>query len=71
MIKKLLLVLGASTALVIAGGLAPAQAADGDQLIVNGDFSAPTANGLLNVPGATTDFSLTTLFGQANNGPTG
>ena len=48
-----------------------ANAADGAQLIIGGDFSSPTIGGLLNVSGATTDFSLTSSLAQANNGPAG
>jgi hypothetical protein len=63
-----------AAALIMAGTVAvatpTAQAADGDQLIVGGDFSAPTVNGLLNVPNATSDFSLGdgTLGYGPNNG---
>jgi hypothetical protein len=55
---------------VLAGAAQTASAADGDQLIVGGDFSSPTINGLLNVPGASTDFTLASQV-QANNGPAG
>jgi len=47
-------------------------AADGDQLITGGDFSTPTVNGLLNIPGATTDFTLASqVQGTWQNANTG
>lgn len=60
MIRKMTAALGA--ACLVGVGLitvaAPANAADGEQFIVNGDFSTPTINGLLNTPNTTTDFAL-------------
>ncbi len=67
------LALAGTTAALLAGGLAvagPASAADGDQLIIGGDFSSPTVNGLLNVPGATTAFTLASQV-QGNYGNAG
>ena len=46
-----------AAALIIPLAMVPAaNAADGDQLITWGNFSTPTVNGLLDVPGVTTDF---------------
>jgi hypothetical protein len=63
--------LGLAAAVLVAAPLAlvtsPADAASGDQLITNGDFSSSGADGSL--IGATTAFALTTSLAQANNNP--
>jgi hypothetical protein len=61
----LLLGLAMVMAVLTLGSMPSANAAAGDK-ILNVDFEAPTVNGALNVPGATTGFSLSTLFGQAS-----
>ncbi len=67
--KKITLGLAAIAALVVplAAMAAPANAANGDEYVVNGDFASSGTNGALLAP-ATTDFTLAVpgVFGTGN-----